>query len=84
MYFCTGLIYVVDSADRDRISESREELFGILENDEMRGVPVVIIANQQDRPSEYYRVMYKEQTCYIPYTLYSLYRYIYINLYCEC
>ncbi|XP_065922333.1 ADP-ribosylation factor-like [Magallana gigas] len=45
-----GLIYVVDSADRYRISESRGELFGILENDEMRGVPVVIIANQQDRP----------------------------------
>ncbi|XP_052688959.1 ADP-ribosylation factor-like [Crassostrea angulata] len=51
IYDMNSLIYVVDSADRDRLSESREELFGILENDEMRGVPVVIIANQQDRPN---------------------------------
>ncbi|XP_022315496.2 uncharacterized protein LOC111119543 [Crassostrea virginica] len=43
-----GLVYVVDSNDRERILESREELFGILQNDEMRGVPVVVIANKQD------------------------------------
>eukprot|EP00105_Crassostrea_gigas_P022224 XP_011441665.1 PREDICTED: uncharacterized protein LOC105338306 [Crassostrea gigas] len=46
-----GLVYVVDSNDRERILMSREELFGILENDEMRGVPVVIIANKQDQPN---------------------------------
>lgn len=46
-----GLIYVVDSYDRERISESREELFGIFDNDEMRGVPVVVIANKQDIPN---------------------------------
>ncbi|XP_048758886.1 uncharacterized protein LOC125668619 isoform X1 [Ostrea edulis] len=46
-----GLIYVVDSNDRERITESREELFGILQNDEMRGVPVVVIANKQDLPN---------------------------------
>lgn len=55
--FFTGLVYVVDSNDRERILESREELFAILENNEMRGVPVVIIANKQDQPSEYYRVI---------------------------
>lgn len=53
-------MYVVDSNDRERILMSREELFGILENDEMRGVPVVIIANKQDQPSEYYRVIKKK------------------------
>lgn len=49
-----GLVYVVDSDDRERILESREELFGILnsdENHEMRGVPVVVIANKQDLPN---------------------------------
>ncbi|XP_061181636.1 uncharacterized protein LOC133190169 [Saccostrea echinata] len=46
-----GLVYVVDSNDRERIVESREELFGILQYDEMRGVPVVIIANKQDLPN---------------------------------
>lgn len=47
----------MDSNDRERILESREELFGILENNDMRGVPVVVIANKQDQPSEYYRVI---------------------------
>nr|XP_022315499.1 ADP-ribosylation factor-like isoform X1 [Crassostrea virginica] len=46
-----GLIYVVDSSDRERIAESREELFGILQSDEMVRVPVVIVANKQDLPN---------------------------------
>ena len=45
-----GLVYVVDSSDRARISESKDELNWILESDEMRGVPVVILANKQDLP----------------------------------
>ena len=43
---------MVDSADRERMTEAREELFGILESDEMRGVPVVVIANKQDLPGK--------------------------------
>jgi ADP-ribosylation factor protein 1 len=46
-----GLIFVVDSSDRDRISEAAEELHGILKEDCMAGVPVVIIANKQDLPN---------------------------------
>ena len=46
----SGLLYVVDSSDRDRIEESRDELFAILEDDAMREVPVVVIANKQDLP----------------------------------
>ena len=45
-----GLVYVVDSSDRARVSESKDELMWILESDEMRGVPVVILANKQDLP----------------------------------
>ncbi|KAL5008247.1 hypothetical protein ScPMuIL_013828 [Solemya velum] len=45
-----GLVYVVDSTDRERMDESREELFGMLESDELRGVPVVVLANKQDLP----------------------------------
>ena len=52
MLYLAGLIFVVDSADRSRLDEAREELFGIVESDEMRGVPVVIIANKQDMPGE--------------------------------
>ena len=46
-----GLIYVVDSNDTDRINESSVELFYILENDELNGIPVLIIANKQDLPN---------------------------------
>ncbi|XP_064394327.1 uncharacterized protein LOC135341651 [Halichondria panicea] len=46
-----GLVFVVDSADKSRFSESKEELDWILENDEMAGVPVVIMANKQDMPN---------------------------------
>ena len=52
-FYYSGLIYVVDSSDRERIAESREELFGILQSDEMVRVPVVIVANKQDLPSKY-------------------------------
>ena len=41
----------MDSSDRLRLEEARDELFGILTSDEMRGVPVTIIANKQDLPN---------------------------------
>ena len=47
---CEGLIYVVDSSDRSRFNEAKEELDWILESDEMTGVPLVILANKQDLP----------------------------------
>ncbi|XP_061182282.1 uncharacterized protein LOC133190609 [Saccostrea echinata] len=46
-----GLVYVVDSNDKEKIAESSKELFGILQDDEMKGVPVVIIANKKDLPN---------------------------------
>ena len=47
---CEGLIYVVDSADKTRFGEAQEELKWILDSDEMKGVPVVVLANKQDMP----------------------------------
>ena len=41
---------MVDSSDFERLAESRQELFAILEEPELRGVPIVIIANKQDLP----------------------------------
>ena len=43
---------MVDSADRERVAESREELSQVCESPEMAGVPVVVIANKQDLPGE--------------------------------
>ena len=45
-----GLIFVVDSADRQRIKEAQYELENVVTSDEMRDVPVEILANKQDMP----------------------------------
>ena len=41
---------MVDSSDRERLMESKGELDDILDFEEMRGVPVLVIANKQDLP----------------------------------
>lgn len=43
-----GLIFVIDSADVDRIDEAREELYRIVNDREMRGAYVLVMANKQD------------------------------------
>ncbi|KJE88790.1 ADP-ribosylation factor [Capsaspora owczarzaki ATCC 30864] len=45
-----GLIFVVDSADRDRIDEARQELHRIVNDREMRDAIILIFANKQDLP----------------------------------
>ncbi|XP_034021144.1 ADP-ribosylation factor 4-like [Thalassophryne amazonica] len=45
-----GLIFVVDSNDRERIKEAAEELHMMLEADELRGVALLVLANKQDLP----------------------------------
>ncbi|XP_046584613.1 tripartite motif containing 13-like, partial [Haliotis rubra] len=49
---CSGILYVVDTNDRERFVESREELKNVIDSDEMRSVPVVVLANKQDLPGE--------------------------------
>ena len=44
-----GLIYVVDSNDRDRIEDAREELNKMLNEDEMRDAVLLVFANKQAR-----------------------------------
>ena len=51
-FLLPGLIFVVDSADRERIHEAKEELFSIMDFPDMAGVPVCVIANKQDLPSK--------------------------------
>eukprot|EP00818_Percolomonas_sp_WS_P006687 CAMPEP_0117443294 /NCGR_PEP_ID=MMETSP0759-20121206/4617_1 /TAXON_ID=63605 /ORGANISM="Percolomonas cosmopolitus, Strain WS" /LENGTH=188 /DNA_ID=CAMNT_0005235257 /DNA_START=81 /DNA_END=647 /DNA_ORIENTATION=+ len=45
-----GVIYVVDSADVDRVRESAQELHRVLADDRMNRVPVLVLANKQDLP----------------------------------
>lgn len=45
-----GLIFVVDSNDRERISDARNELMHMLGEDEMRDAVLLVFANKQDLP----------------------------------
>lgn len=44
-----GLLFVVDCWDRTRLNEARRELERVLKNEHLRGLPVVILANKQDK-----------------------------------
>ena len=46
-----ALIYVVDSNDRDRTEDAREELMKMLNEDEMRDAVLLVFANKQDLPN---------------------------------
>ncbi|KAK4469792.1 hypothetical protein MN116_007308 [Schistosoma mekongi] len=46
-----GLIFVVDSNDRDRIGESADELKKVLSEDELQNVAILVFANKQDLPN---------------------------------
>ncbi|KAL7151030.1 hypothetical protein ABFS83_04G004200 [Erythranthe nasuta] len=46
-----GIIFVVDSSNRDRIVEARNELHKMLTNDELRDAVVLVFANKQDLPN---------------------------------
>ncbi|KAG2724329.1 hypothetical protein I3843_01G013300 [Carya illinoinensis] len=45
-----GLIFVVDSNDRERILEARDELHRMLSEDELRDAILLVYANKQDLP----------------------------------
>ncbi|EPZ36212.1 ARF/SAR superfamily, partial [Rozella allomycis CSF55] len=43
-----GLIFVIDSQDKERIEESRQELVKIVSDREMKNCVILIFANKQD------------------------------------
>lgn len=46
-----GVIFVIDSNDRERINEAREELTRMLNEDELRDAVLLVLANKQDLPN---------------------------------
>ncbi|KAJ3318988.1 Arf GTPase arf3 [Blyttiomyces sp. JEL0837] len=46
-----GLIFVIDSNDRDRVLEARDELQKMLCDDELRNAVLLVFANKQDLPN---------------------------------
>lgn len=47
---CHALIYVVDSADHERIDESVAAFRKMISNEHLNGVPLLLFANKQDLP----------------------------------
>jgi len=45
-----ALIFVVDSNDRERVDEAKQELWRLLDEDELRDAILLVFANKQDLP----------------------------------
>ena len=45
-----GLIFVVDSNDRDRVDDAREELHKMIAEEELKEAVLLVFANKQDLP----------------------------------
>ncbi|EAR89180.2 ADP-ribosylation factor(Arf)/Arf-like (ARL) small GTPase family protein (macronuclear) [Tetrahymena thermophila SB210] len=43
-----GIIYVVDSVDKDRLDTTKQELLSMLQEEELKAVPLMVLANKQD------------------------------------
>lgn len=48
-----AVIFVVDSADHERLCVSRDILEGILSNRDLKDAPIMIVANKQDKEEAY-------------------------------
>ena len=46
-----AIVYFVDSNDRDRLSEARDELHKMLDEDQLRNASLLVLCNKQDLPS---------------------------------
>ena len=44
-----GIIYVIDSQDKDNILENKRQIENLLSNDRLHQVPLVVLANKQDK-----------------------------------
>jgi len=45
-----ALIWVVDSADAERLDEAAEELASVLQEEELKACTILVLANKQDMP----------------------------------
>jgi ADP-ribosylation factor related protein 1 len=45
-----GLIFVIDSADPGRFEEAKQAFDAVRSHEELRGIPVLLVANKQDLP----------------------------------
>eukprot|EP00047_Mylnosiga_fluctuans_P003022 m.227050 g.227050 ORF g.227050 m.227050 type:complete len:202 (-) comp11522_c0_seq1:77-682(-) len=46
-----GIIFAVDANDHDRVEDAREQLAELLAEDQLRNIPLLVLANKQDLPT---------------------------------
>ena len=46
-----AVVYAIDSADKDRLDVARQELELMLQEEELKGAPLLVLANKQDLPN---------------------------------
>lgn len=46
-----ALIYLIDSNDRDRLDEAKEEMYSLAQHDDLRDAILLVLANKQDLPN---------------------------------
>ena len=49
---CHAIIYTVDSNDRERVEESKKSFDAMIGNENLKGVPLLVLANKQDLPGK--------------------------------
>ena len=58
---CHAIIYTVDSNDRERVEESKKSFDVMIKNENLKGVPLLLLANKQDLPGKLYHNLEKKQ-----------------------
>ena len=43
-----AIVFVIDSTDKDRLNIVKQELFLLIKEEDLQGVPIAILANKQD------------------------------------
>lgn len=46
----SGIVFLVDTTDKERVSEAKAELDGILSNEFIKHIPVLVLGNKIDVP----------------------------------
>jgi ADP-ribosylation factor-like protein 1 len=46
-----GIVYVVDCTDKERFPDAKHELSLLLKEEDLNGVPLLVLANKQDMPN---------------------------------
>ena len=48
---CSALVFVADSSDTERLATLKEDISRVLDLEESKGMPIMLVANKQDLPN---------------------------------